>query len=331
MLFLVKKPLQNINGLSYRNELGEIITNQARALIEDLDKLPYPARDTLEYVKECGHSWPTQISSSRGCYGNCAFCDIRSFYNKKWRARDAVKVVDEMAWLNKKFMSKIFRFTDDEFIGPKPHGLERARQIAHEIIKRRMDIELMIDARALTVEKELFQLLKDAGTIDCLIGIESGVDRILKLYNKGASVSNNIRAIKVIKDLGINLNLAFIMFDPRMNFNELRQNYQFLVDYDIVTIDSLRSWLWPLFGTPLIEQLKSQDLLLEETLCDITYRFIDNSVEAVFNIISHCTRISFPLDRFLFKVRKFDLATQTSLQYMLNKINYYGAVYLKRH
>jgi anaerobic magnesium-protoporphyrin IX monomethyl ester cyclase len=314
----LKKPLDGIDGLSFRSAAGQVVSNNPRALRQDLDELPCPARDTLQYVKELGHPWPTQVSSSRGCYANCIFCDIRAFYGRNWRARDPIKVVDEIEWLNKEFGSKTFRFTDDEFIGPRArsglNGPERARRIASEIIKRGLNIELMIDARPEVIEVELFKLLKGAGTIDCLIGIESGVDRILKLYNKGADVSHNLKAIEILRELGISLNLGFIMFDPRMTFAELHQNYQFLVDNDIVTVDSLRSWLWPLFGTPVVGHLRSQGLIIEETLGNLKYRFLDASVERAFQIISECTGITYPLDRALFVARKFNQLSQSGLQ-----------------
>lgn len=163
----------------------------------------------------------------------------------------------------------------------------------------------MIDARPEAVDYDLFKELKEAGTVDCLVGVESGVDRILKLFNKGATVSRNRRAIEILRSLDISLNLGFIMFDPRMTFDELRENYRFLLETGVVTVDSLRSWLWPLFGTPVVEQLRAAGLVVEEMLGDVIYRFQDADVEAVFNIISECTKLTYPFDYAFFKLRKF--------------------------
>jgi len=164
----------------------------------------------------------------------------------------------------------------------------------------------MIDARPEAVDWELFQELKAAGAIDCLVGVESGIDRILKLFNKGATVSRNVRAIEILRSLGIKLNLGFIMFDPRMTFDELHANYRFLQENGVVTVDSLRSWLWPLFGTPVVDQLRAANLVVEETLGDVVYRFEDSVVGRVFNVISHCTELTYPLDYAFFKLRKFN-------------------------
>lgn len=306
-----------ITGLTFRDSAGRIVVNIPRPPRESLDALPWPARDTLKSVQQLHHPWPTQICSSRGCYASCTFCDIRSFYGRTWRARDPKPLVDEIQWLHANYGSEVFRFTDDEFIGPKPgkgqHGPTRARNIAKEIIDRGLEIDLMIDARPESVDYELFSYLKEAGVVDCLVGIESGVDRILKLYNKGATVSKNTAAITTLRNLGISLNLGFIMFDPRMTMTELKQNYCFLCDHDVVTIDSLRSWLWPLYGTAVIDQLRDGGLVISETLGDLTYRFADPRVGCIFNFICECAKMSRPLDRMIYRTRCLPPSLRPSL------------------
>jgi radical SAM superfamily enzyme YgiQ (UPF0313 family) len=313
--------LSTIDGLTFRDSTGATVVNPPRRPREDLDSLPWPARDTLADIAAAGHPWATQLSSSRGCYASCAFCDIRSFYGRTWRARTPSALVDEIQFLHEHYGSVRFRFTDDEYIGPRPgkglHGPTRAKAIAREIMSRHLPVELMIDARPEAVERDLFLELRDGGVVDCLVGVESGVDRILKLYNKGASVKHNIAAIDTLRELGISLNLGFIMFDPRMTIEELKQNFAFLRQQEIVSVDSLRSWLWPLFGTPVVEQLRSQGLLRRETLGDIEYVFADPQVEAVFEIVMACSRSSFEFERSLFTARK-RLAPQSELEPILS-------------
>jgi anaerobic magnesium-protoporphyrin IX monomethyl ester cyclase len=298
-----------VAGLTFRDSVGRVVENLPRPPREDLDSLPWPARDSLrDLIMPLGHPWPTQVCSSRGCYASCAFCDIRSFYGRTWRARGPAPLVDEIEWLHHSFGSRTFRFTDDEFIGPRPgkgmHGPTRARAIASELVRRNLHVELMIDSRPEAVDKDLFLELREAGVIDCLVGVESGVDRILKLYSKGATVAKNIKAVETLRDVGISLNLGFIMFDPRMTIEELRQNFSFLNELSIMTVDSVRSWLWPLFGTPVVDQLRAAGLVESESIGDIIYRFADPLVQGVFNIISECADRSRPFDRKIFQVRR---------------------------
>ena len=274
----------NIDGMSFL-ENSEIIINKDRKLV-NLDVLPWPARDTLTYVMNHNHNWATQLTTSRGCYGNCLFCDIRAFYKGCWRARDYMDVVDEIEYLINTYGCSTFRFTDDEFLGPNPQGPERARKFAQEIIRRDIKANFMISARAEDVNEELFTLLAQAGVNDCLIGVESGVDRILKLYNKKTTVQQNQDCIDILRKLNIKLNLAYIMIDPRMTIEELKQNYEFLKRNDIITIDSLRSHFWPLYGTPALKQFESDNLIKSRSINKVEYYFVDKEVEYVFNKIN---------------------------------------------
>lgn len=297
-------PLGDIQGLSFNTGSGEVVANQPRTALADLDHLPWPSRDTLGQIAKRGHAWATQICSSRGCYANCSFCDIRAFYGPNWRARSAEDVVAEIEHLYNEFGSTLFRFTDDEFLGTSKHGMPRAERIADLLIEKDLPIELMIDARAPSVKLELFEKLRRAGAVDCLIGIESGTDRILKLYHKGATVEKNIEAINVLKQTGMSLNLAFIMFDPRMTFAELEQNFRFLEAQDITTVDSLGSWLWPLHGTPAMKEIRELGLVINENLEGLTYSFMDPRVGLVFDAVSRLKEIGKRLDLELFRARR---------------------------
>ena len=291
-----KKNLKNVLGITYRDDENIIVTPD-RPLVEELSVLPWPARDTLEFVKKRSHTWATQLTTSRGCYGNCLFCDIRSFYKQHWRARNVNDILDEIQFLISEYGCDTFRFTDDEFIGPFPDGYNRAMQFAEEVIRKNIKAKFMISARAEDVEEKLFCKLKQANVIDCLIGIESGVDRILKLYNKRVTVKQNQDCINILNKLDISLNLAYIMFDPRMTYDELVQNYFFLKKNNAISIDALRSWFWPLYGTPALKQFEKENLIVAKSLSDVEYRFIDFDVANVYKLIKLLCYKVFEIDK----------------------------------
>ena len=94
-----KKEWREIEGLAFRAN-GRICTTAIRPLIEELDSLPFPERDTLATLHNPKRA---SVSSSRGCYGNCVYCSICSFYElpkgKKWRARSPDNVIEEIETL----------------------------------------------------------------------------------------------------------------------------------------------------------------------------------------------------------------------------------------
>ena len=98
-----KNDLCQVNGLVFRNKNGEIIHTKPRMLIPDLDQIPLPVRDYLPRANNRYHH--AVISSSRGCYYRCSFCQITQFYRlspgKPYRTRSAKSIADELEMLVK--------------------------------------------------------------------------------------------------------------------------------------------------------------------------------------------------------------------------------------
>ncbi|MDP2181484.1 MAG: radical SAM protein [Actinomycetota bacterium] len=221
--------LATVDGLTYRDG-DQIRVNPARPLIDDLDSLPDAARDTLPAA--LARRGSISVSSSRGCFGRCSFCSIASFYDdqpgRKYRARSAGRVVDEIQRLTQATGTDKVLFVDAEFIGPGIRGRDRAICIAEEILRRGLRIRFRIEARAGSVDPEVFSLLKRAGLEEVFLGIESGVPEVLKRFDKDTGVEQNIEAINVLRDLKVNTGIGFIMFDPFTTMDELTANLEFL-------------------------------------------------------------------------------------------------------
>jgi radical SAM superfamily enzyme YgiQ (UPF0313 family) len=298
---------KEVSGISYR-EGNKIVTNPPRPLIMDLDSLPFPERDTLLQVLEKGGI--AQIVSSRGCYANCSFCSIPSFHRAipgpKWRGRGPEKIVDEIESLTEKFKIDLINFNDANFFGPGKIGKKRVRQIGEEILRRRLDIEFYIGCRPDDVDAELFTFLKRVGLKGVLLGIESGVQRALDTFNKGITVEENKQAIAIINKLEINLDIGFIMYDPYVTLNEIKQNIEFLKKTNLYLKDLVwmwlgTSWLKPFYGTQIHQKLIKEKRLRESF--DFEYDFEDPKVKVLFNIMCQLQELMFPIRQEILKLR----------------------------
>ena len=65
------QPWQKISGLACRSSDGSIIVNPLREVVEDLDTLPWPNRESIDY--EANPIPTASILGSRGCPWNCSF------------------------------------------------------------------------------------------------------------------------------------------------------------------------------------------------------------------------------------------------------------------
>ena len=112
-----------VAGLIWRKS-EEIICNEPRPLIENLDQFPYPDRTSLpiDFIEALPLHVPTALSldkfctmqTTRGCPFNCIYCDIPAFSKHRWRFRSPAHVLDEMQQLNDMGYRSIY-LTDDHF------------------------------------------------------------------------------------------------------------------------------------------------------------------------------------------------------------------------
>ncbi|MDK2917471.1 MAG: hypothetical protein PWQ37_204 [Candidatus Petromonas sp.] len=296
------KDWTNIKGIAYRDIDGIPKSNTSRPLIKDLDKLDFADRDTLSIVIEKGG--PAGILSSRGCYGRCSFCSIYSFYNtaegNNWRARSPKDVVDEIEYIYKKYKVKYFRFFDDDFIGPGEIGKKRAYDIAQLIIDRNLEINYYIETRVNDVDYKLFQKLKQSGLDRVFIGVEAGSEKILEEYNKDITIKQQKESIEILKCLGIKVIAGFMMFNPYLTLDKFKENFYFLIKYDLLNFFNLVSFFTVLGGTPMEEKLRQEGLLIQNDYRK-GYNIIDNKVAILYRVLSIGTK---PLEKLYIQIKK---------------------------
>ena len=218
--------LFDIKGLLYRRH-GEVTENAKRKeTICNLDSMPWCARDILIERK-------LKIASmyaSRGCTSNCSFCHSKSVWSG-WNIRDIYDVVDEIEYLNREYGIDMFNFIDVSFELPKKNNYERIRIFAEEIIRRKLQVSYFVDIKATfsrDAPESIFQLLKESGLCGVNVGIESGCDNELSIFNKDAKVSDNQRIISILWSHGINMEAGFILFNPYTKIESVRRSLEFL-------------------------------------------------------------------------------------------------------
>lgn len=166
--------LSGVSGLVYKKG-GEIVNNPIEGLIDNLDEIPFPDRKLLPIEKYnsilSGGRVVTTMFTSRGCPFRCSFCD-RPHLGKKFRARGAKNVVDEMEECLKLGIEEILIY-DDTFTVNK----QRVIDICREIINRNLKFVWDIRARVDTVDEEILKALKKAGCQRIHFGVEAGTEK----------------------------------------------------------------------------------------------------------------------------------------------------------
>ncbi|RLE49825.1 MAG: B12-binding domain-containing radical SAM protein [Candidatus Methanomethylicota archaeon] len=252
------QPIEDVKGLAFRKG-DEIRFTPKRPFIEDLDSLPFPARHLLpmeRYMVFGKQTLLANIMSSRGCPYNCIFCSSSLMFGKKFRGRSPGNVVDEIEELVDKYKVKHIEFADDNFTFDQ----KRAINIAKEILRRGLNIAFACGARVDNLSRELLYWLKKAGCNMIYVGIESGVQRVLNALRKGIKIEQIVKAVKMIKEVGIEVTGSFVIGAPGETREDVKQTIKFAkkLDLDFAQFTVIT----PYPGTYIYEYAKREGLLL---------------------------------------------------------------------
>src|SRR5262245_34452297 len=130
-------------------------------------------------------------------------------------------------------------------------------------------------------DNELMDLLVRSGLEKVNVGIESGVPEELLLWEKRATVEDNVTIIRMLREHGIYLAMGFIPFHPYATVDTLVRNAAFLRDNAGHNLRRMTERLEIYPGTKIVARMTADDLLsetYESTLDPYGYRFQDERV-----------------------------------------------------
>ena len=222
--------LKSIPGIVLR-ENGGILKTSNRPFIKNLDQLPLPAWELLpnfpdDYSQSAmrSHRYPSAcLITSRGCYGQCTFCDT-SVFGSHIRAFSAEYVIDMIIDLIDNYRIKDIAFYDDNFIV----NSKRLSRICDYIINSNLDLTWSCDARVDTVKSiDKLKMMKKAGCWQICYGIESGSQEILDVEKKNTKIEKIREVIEWTAKVGIQVKGFFMMGHPLETEESMRQTIDF--------------------------------------------------------------------------------------------------------
>jgi anaerobic magnesium-protoporphyrin IX monomethyl ester cyclase len=250
-----------IAGVSYKDDNGAICHNPSAPVTDNLDALPFPARDTIHSTIRQNN--PVNILSSKGCLGRCAFCSIHTFQNlasgPRWRQRSILNFVDEVEYLSITYGVFQFKVVDDSIIEP-PRGEAWCKELADEFVRRNLSVQLRGSIRANRVTDGVVRELRRAGFFCCACGIENFSPTALKRMNKGATVRDNIAALEVFRSHNMYVDAGSILFDDSTTLRELHENYEHMRQYMWI-IGKIFTEMYAAQSTPFTNRLNHNNLL----------------------------------------------------------------------
>ena len=168
--------------------------------VRDLNSLPAP--DYGEYFELIsGEARDDDIDpilpyeASRGCRNRCAFCNVNSFFDG-YRQKSPERIARDIRVLTRRYGVLNIMFMDQHVIG------QGARSMFRRLADQRMDYNVSHELRA-DVDRETIEAMRAAGVRQVEIGIESLSAGLLKCMGKGVGPIDNIYAMKLCEEAGI--------------------------------------------------------------------------------------------------------------------------------
>ncbi|MFH1903474.1 MAG: radical SAM protein [Candidatus Omnitrophota bacterium] len=205
----------DIKGIAFRQD-GRLQVNEPRPLIQDLDNIPFPARDLLDIRTYPGYhykksAWDTSYLSGRGCPYNCTYCSNPVWKMQKpyLRLRSPENIASEVESLKATYRVREFYDQTDLFNG----NLNWAKQVCDEFIRRRLDIFWKVQMTVRNIDDELARKMVESGCWLGLLGIETGNDATSRGINKRTTRQDAERALCTLKRNGLKTFGLFMAFN----------------------------------------------------------------------------------------------------------------------
>ena len=221
--------LKSVRGISYwKGDL--VIHNPVQPLLEDIDRLPFPARDLLlnaKYTAPFARHVPfSLIVTARGCPFQCVYCATRGYYGKTWRARSVESVIDELKEIVSHYRIRDIGFWDDTFTINR----QRVIAICQRIIEEGLGIEWICLSRVDTVDPEIISWLKRAGCYQIQFGVESGSEEVLRALGKNTTIRQIKDAFRWSKEAGIDPAAFFMLGNPGETEKSVRETIELALE-----------------------------------------------------------------------------------------------------
>jgi radical SAM superfamily enzyme YgiQ (UPF0313 family) len=259
------EPLDRVPGLLLPRDGGLVATGPPPAR-QDLGSWPLPARHLIaDYAPHYYINFRKPLAlveTARGCPFKCNFCSVWKFHESTFREKSAERVVAELAAIE---ADNVF-VVDDIFWLDVRRGEELAQAIKAAGLKKYFTVQTRTDI--ICKFPHLIEQWKDCGNLAIFLGLEAVTDEGLDAVNKSNTAANNVRAIQILKDLGVGFTPNFIV-DPawdRDDFARLRDWIERMGAYN-----SGFSVLTPLPGTDLWDTAKERVTTHDWEMYDIVH------------------------------------------------------------
>ncbi len=217
-----KKSLKKVKGIIFK-ERDKIIITEQREAPKDLDQLPFPDFEGLDFKKQLNNTHCNTVSyatildypriypllASRSCPFQCTFC----YHWAKYRQRSLKNIMSEIRMAIDKYNINFLLIYDDCFSFDKERLKLFCKEIKQIMLEKNKEVKWMCQLMVSVVDEELLKMLKDAGCVTISYGFESYNPIVLRSMKKAITPAQIDFAFKTTIKNRLNVQANFIFGD----------------------------------------------------------------------------------------------------------------------
>lgn len=230
--------LESIEGITYRSG-STVVSTQNRPLISggvkgaELDVLPSPfLTGTIPPDGKTG------VLTSRGCVYRCTYCNFTTMFNHTIRYHSIDRVIEELTLIADHWdpvtLDRVTIY-DDIF----SLDVKRTKKLCQRIIDEEIDLSFYLATRADSCDKELLELMKEAGVQEISFGLESASRKVLRAIKKAPNhkekqfLAQIRKCVQWAKEAGMSPGVSIIMGLPEEGPEEAEETLRFVEELQV--------------------------------------------------------------------------------------------------
>lgn len=258
---------QKVNGIAFKQG-GHIYTTPRRAFLEDLDRIPYPARHLANnglYIRPDTGELQTTLITNRGCPEKCVFCLAPRVAGRENRVRSVSNIIGELEDCVNQHGIRNFLFRSDTFTLDPEWVIELCLGIERSGLR----IKWSCNSRVDTLNGEMLRSMREAGCWLVSFGVESGSQEILDLMKKNITKEQVRAAVNLCKLEGILTSVYFVIGSPWESEATFQETVEFAKQIEPDFVEFF--YAYPFEGTEMYVIAANEGLLERGTYPSAAY------------------------------------------------------------
>jgi phosphonoacetaldehyde methylase len=254
----------------------ELFINPQLETISELDRLPFPAYDTLPMQRYFDINVPfspypagnrvMQIYTSRGCPIACTFCASTQF-NRQHRLRSVANVMEEIDRYREQYCIDELQFADDNLTMNRSRAMELFQALRKRHLRWCTPNGIMVNS----LTPELVDAMADSGMYQITLSIDSGSDNTLReRHHKPVRLGRIAGLIGQLHQRGVLVHGTLVVGMPGETIDDIHEGFAFVMSLPFDSVAVFAAQAIP--GSELFEQAVSSG-----TMSRAQGRIIDTS------------------------------------------------------